>query len=128
MTLYVVGSFRLGKQCESVGDHLLTVPPPTLRLNRGRASSVAPGCWLHTRGLPVLHFCIQQALNGYWCGLSRSWARPPRNRSRCHFPGEHLSPQPSQVKQQGEQREETGEPFPKDWGRTLSLQRVLWRR
>lgn len=118
----------MGSSAESVGDHLLTVPPPNLRLNRSRASSVALGCWLHTCGLPVLHFCIQQALSGHWCGLSRSWARPARNRSRCHFPGQRPSPQPSQVKQQGEQREEMGELFPKDWGWTLSLQRALCRR
>lgn len=34
---------------------------------------------------------------------------------RCHFPGEHPSPQAPQVKQQGEQRGERGDPFPKAW-------------
>lgn len=117
-----LGASGLGSSAESVGDHLLTVLPPNLRLDRGRAPSVAPGCWLHTCGLPVWRFCIQQALGGHWCG------RPPGNRSRCHFPAQRPSPQPSQVKQRGEQREETGEPFPEDWGWTLSLQKALCRR
>lgn len=51
-----------------------------------------------------------------WCGLSGSWAGPQRHRSACRFPGQHPSPQPSQVKQQGEQRQVRGDLFPEDWG------------
>lgn len=124
LALSVVGGFRLGEQAENIANHLLTAPRPSLhgtpglRLNRHRASLRSPVLAAHV--WPPGFACLNAAKHsvGPDVGPARPGHSLRETDQRCRFPGKHPSPRPSQ-------REERGDPGPKDQGWAPTLQRAL---
>lgn len=119
MILYVVGSFRLGEQC-GPSAHCPS-PQPEAEQRQGFLCSpwvLASHVW--PPGFAFLHSASPQ-----WALVWAKQVLGTASEKQIQMSLSWTASQPSQVKQQGEQREEMGEPFPKDWGWTLSLQRAL---